>query len=249
MRNYLLSYPKSGKNRLELLCLLFLTKYIGTDSPLGYFWLKYWCKFSHNGFHNINIPDLPNIQNGDQFPERSTITILQRDPAAILCSMYRWYQKFLPEDKILRQKLEMGLTVDEFVMSPFGIERLALWGQSIKAVADKLDPRTYRLNFIKYEDSFTEAFIRVEIPRILNLDYALTPEESQWVIDHSSAGYVKQLVRMQKLPKGITLDIVAGLKIGMNGGHIQVGDPAGHEGQLQPETEQIIREAMKGTIL
>ncbi len=248
MRNILLSYPKSGKNRLELLLLLYLTEYIGMSSPVGWFWLRYWVKHNHFGYHNINIPDLPEPKT-IQFPARSTIHIWQRDPIAILCSIYRWYQQFPPEDNYFKELMEAGMTLDEFALSEWGIGRLERWGQSLQMLVEQAVSQDYLIQWYNYEDSFDEYFIRVKIPQILNLKYSLEKDECQWIIDHSSVEYVKRVLTMGRPPDGYTIDIIAGLKIGMGSGHITVGDPQGHEGALSPDVEAAIRDLTKGTLL
>lgn len=247
MRNILISYPKSGQNRLELLCLLYLTKYIGTDSPLGWNWLKYWCRFTHFGYHNINIPDLPTPEGIAQFkfPKGSTIAILTRDPVAILCSMYRWYQKFPPEHDVFKTMLRGGMTLDEFVLSDWGMIRLYSWNQRLCLLREIAEERRYTIGYYPYEQSFSWEFIQLCIPEILNLKYQLEQNECEWIIEHSSVEYVRGLLAGADRPADITPDIIAGLKIGMKSGHIQVGDPEGHKGRLSPEVEGAVRNQLR----
>jgi len=249
MRNILLSYPKSGKNRLELLLILFLTQYIGTASPVGWSWLRYWVKVTHFGFHNINIPDLPEMTKPTQYPIGANINILLRDPVAILCSMYRWYKVHPPEDSYFKSLMEGGLTLDDYALSEWGVERLIKYAQMLQMLVEQSTKREYLLRFYRYEDTFKPFFIFQDIPRILNLDYRLNEMECQWIIDHSSVEYVKRVLTMKRPPDGYTNDIIAGIKIGMRGGHIQIGDPEGHKDALSPDVEAAIRDLTKGTIL
>lgn len=250
MRNHFLSYPKSGKNRIELLCLLYLTRYIGTASPLGWFWLKYWCKFTHFGYHNINIPDFPSLSSPlIEFPKGSTINIFRRDPIAILYSTYRWYKQHPPEAPDFKNHMDDGMTLEEFAVSDWGIKRLEEGGIRLQQLADVALEREYRLRFYQYEETFDWNFVQLCIPEILNLRFRLDEEECKEIIKESSVAYVKELLSMTKLPEGITPDLVAGLKIGMAGGHIQIGDPKGHVGVMAPDVEVMIRSRVKGTLL
>lgn len=168
IQNHVISFPKSGRTRLTLMCMLLLSRITG--KPVKSRDLSQHVLFSHFGWMPTNVPKLTKIRGDDGgfvrgplIPDSSRVTLLSRDPLMTLISLHRWYTL----RGMLENNRRVPTSLHEFILSDYGAGELIRYRQLTHARIEH-PAAEHNILRITFEETLTTSFIRNDLPWIVN---------------------------------------------------------------------------------